>query len=40
MVWRTSMFVLLRSQARQLWFWKVTLSPAPVEASVIPWDYM
>ena len=40
MVCRTSMLVLLRSQARQAIFWIATDSPEPIEASVIPCDHM
>src|SRR5271157_3436715 len=36
MVWRTSMSLLLRSQARQPISWKPTLVPDPSEASVMP----
>src|SRR5580700_2172444 len=35
-LWRTSMLVLLRSQARQLWFSNDTDSPDPIEESVMP----
>jgi hypothetical protein len=38
--WRTSMLVLLRSQARQFSFWKATASPEPMEESVMPCDHM
>ena len=34
------MSVLLRSQARQLMFWKAMPVPEPSEASAIPWDHM
>src|SRR5579864_7695369 len=39
-VCRTSIFVSLWSQARQAWSWKEMLSPAPIEASAMPWDHM
>jgi hypothetical protein len=34
------MLVLLRSQARQLMFWKATDSPEPMEATAMPCDHM